>query len=62
MYGYVKPGIAIFIVVIICGIAGGVMAGNRGRSIAAWCILCALFPPLLLLIAFLKPLPPSDKP
>lgn len=62
MYEHVKPGIAVFIVIITCGIAGGVMAGNRGRSIAAWCILCALFPPLLLLIAFLKAIPPSGKP
>lgn len=32
------------------------VAANRGRNVIAWSLLCALFPPLLVVIYFSKPL------
>jgi hypothetical protein len=56
MPGYVKPVFLIFLVVIVSGACGGFLATNRGRSVIAWCLLCALFPPLLLVIYLAGPL------
>ncbi|MDR3578915.1 MAG: hypothetical protein P4L44_03010 [Oryzomonas sp.] len=55
MLDYVKPVFLGFLVVIVAGVMGGFMAANRGRSVAAWCLLCTLFPPLLLALYFMKP-------
>jgi len=55
MLDYVKPVFLVFVVVIAAGAMGGFMAANRGRSVAAWCLLCALFPPLLLVLHYVKP-------
>lgn len=56
MSGYVKPVFLLFLIVLVAGVIGGCMAANRGRKVVVWCLLCALFPPLLLLIYFAKPL------
>ena len=56
MTEYVKPAFFIFLIVLVPGVIGGILAANRGRMVAGWCLLCALFPPLLLLIYFAKPL------
>lgn len=56
MPGYVKPVFLVFLVVIVSGACGGVLAANRGRSVIAWCLLCALFPPLLLAVYLSGPL------
>lgn len=53
---YVKPAFIVFLIVIVPGVIGGIMAANRGRKVAGWCLLCALFPPLLLYIYFARPL------
>jgi len=55
MLDYIKPVFLWLLVVIVAGAVGGFMAANRGRSVAAWCLLCAFFPPLLLAIYFMKP-------
>jgi hypothetical protein len=56
MMGIAKPGVFIFVLVVVFGVAGGVLAYNRGRSLPGWCILCALCPLFLVVIYFLKPL------
>ena len=56
MFEYVKPAFSVFLIVIAAGVVGGVMAANRGRKVVGWCLLCALFPPLLLYIFFARPL------
>ncbi|MDD2732435.1 MAG: hypothetical protein PHF56_00725 [Desulfuromonadaceae bacterium] len=56
MYDYVKPALIFFLVIIAAGIAGGFLAADRGRRVVGWCLLCALFPPLLLLLYFARPL------
>lgn len=56
MQDYVKPVFLLLVIVLAAGAVGGVMAANRGRMVAAWSILCALLPPLLLLIYFFRPL------
>lgn len=53
---YVKPAFLVFLIVVVPGVIGGIMAANRGRKAAVWCLLCALFPPLLLYIYFARPL------
>ena len=55
MLDYVKPVFLGFLVVIVAGVIGGFMAASRGRSVATWCLLCALFPPLLLVLYYMKP-------
>ena len=44
------------ILLIIAGIAGGIIAARKGRSPVLWFILCALFPLLIVVIAVLPPL------
>lgn len=56
MSGYVKPALFLFLVVLVAGISGGIMAADRGRRVAVWCTLCALLPPLLLFLYVAKPL------
>ncbi|MGB9080527.1 MAG: hypothetical protein WCD00_04450 [Desulfuromonadaceae bacterium] len=56
MFEYVKPAFSVFLIVVVSGVVGGVMAANRGRKVAGWCLLCALFPPLLLYLYFARPL------
>lgn len=56
MLEYIKPAFLVFLVLIVPGVTGGVMAANRCRNVVAWCLLCALFPPLLLYIYFAGPL------
>jgi hypothetical protein len=54
MPDYAKAALLLFIVVLAAGIIGGFMAADRG--VPVWCILCALLPPLLLLLYFAGPL------
>jgi len=57
MQDYVKPVFFVLMFVsLVPAICGGVMAANRGRMVAVWSILCALLPPLLLLLYFARPL------
>ncbi len=56
MSDYVKPAVILFLVIIAAGIAGGFLAADRGRRVAGWCLLCALFPPFLLLLYVARPL------
>jgi hypothetical protein len=56
MSDYVKPAFFLLLVVFAAGMTGGFMAADRGRRVAAWCLLCALLPPLLLLLYFARPL------
>lgn len=56
MSGYVTPAFFLFLVVLAAGVAGGFMAADRGRRVAVWCLLCALLPPLLLILYFARPL------
>ncbi len=56
MFEYIKPAFLVFLIVIVPGVVGGVLAANRGRKVVGWCLLCALFPPLLLFVYFAKPL------
>jgi len=56
MSGYVKPEFAVFLIMMVPGVIGGVFAYNRGRSVIGWCVICALFPVFLLVIYFHKPL------
>ena len=55
MFGYVKPVFLVFLIVLVPGVTGGCMAANRGRNVIIWSLLCALLPPLLLVIYFSKP-------
>jgi len=55
MLGYVKPVSMVFLIVLVSGVMGGCMAANRGRNVIIWSLLCAMLPPLLLVIYFSKP-------
>ena len=52
----VKPTILLFLIIISAGVIGGFLAADRGRKVAGWCLLCALFPPSLLFLYFARPL------
>ena len=57
MQDYVKPVFFVLMVVsLVPAISGGVMAANRGRMVAVWSLVCALLPPLLLLLYVARPL------
>lgn len=56
MTDYVIPAFFFFVIVILAGAIGGFMAADRGRSVLLWCPLCALLPPFLLLLYFIRPL------
>jgi hypothetical protein len=56
MSDFVKPEYFILVIFAIQGAIGGWLAYNRGRTVAGWCVLCALFPIFLLVIYFHKPL------
>lgn len=56
MSGYVKPEFVVFLIMMVPGVIGGVLAYKRGRSVIGWCAICALFPVFLLVIWFNKPL------
>ena len=56
MADYVIPVFFFFVVIIAAGAIGGFMAADRGRSVLLWCALCALLPPFLLVLYFIKPL------
>ncbi|MBI1919841.1 MAG: hypothetical protein HYS23_02045 [Geobacter sp.] len=56
MPGYAKPVYFIFLVIATFGVAGGVLAYKRGRSIVLWCLLSMIFPIFLLVIWFQKPI------
>ncbi len=40
---------------IVCGVAGGLIAYKKGREWYFWALLCALFPPIVLLLILLPP-------
>ena len=44
------------LLLIIAGIAGGIIARRKGRSPILWFILCALFPLLIVVIIVLPPM------
>lgn len=44
------------LLLIIAGIAGGIIAKRKGRSPVWWFILCALFPLFIIILAVLPPL------
>lgn len=48
--------LALLLVIIVPGVAGGILAANRARNFIGWSILCGLFPIFLLVIYFHKPL------
>lgn len=56
MPGYAKPVFLIFLVIIVAGTTGGFLAADRGRRVPAWCLLCGLLPPFLLILYFARPL------
>lgn len=56
MVGYVTPALMVFLVLLVSGAVGGILAANRGRSVVVWCILCALIPFFLFAIYYSKPL------
>ena len=55
MLDHVKPVFLLFLIIIVSGATGGCLAANSGRNVIVWCLLCALFPPLLLAIYVAKP-------
>lgn len=46
-----------FLIGIIIVIASGVMASNKNRNVAGWVVGTALFTPMIIVLAVLKPLP-----
>lgn len=50
-----KPAMLVFLVPVIFGIIGGVLAANRGRNFVLWGILSVLFPIFILIVWFEKP-------
>jgi len=52
----IKPAMLIFLVPVIFGIIGGVLAANRGRNFVVWGALSALFPIFIMIVWFEKPL------
>lgn len=59
MEGFVKPVYLVLLVPTIFGVAGGVLAANRGRNpllVLLWCVASALFPIFIMIIYFKKPL------
>ncbi|ABB32834.1 hypothetical protein KI811_01760 [Geobacter hydrogenophilus] len=57
MAEFVKPAyLAFLLVIVVPGVAGGILAANRARNFVGWSILCAVFPIFLLVIYFHKPL------
>jgi hypothetical protein len=46
---------SIFILRAIAGIAGGLIANNKGRDKYLWAISCFIFPPAVFVIWLLKP-------
>ena len=61
MPGFVKPEYTILLIMLISCIVGAALASMRRRSIVRWGVACALFPPLILVICFLKPLRRRDQ-
>ena len=51
----IKPALLVFLVPVIFGVIGGVLAANRGRNFLIWGILSLLFPIFLLIVWFEKP-------
>ena len=51
----IKPAMLVFLVPIIFGVIGGVLAANRGRNFVIWGVLSALFPIFILIVWFEKP-------
>lgn len=44
-----------FLIQIVIIISSGVMAANKNRSVAGWIIGTALFTPVIIVLAILKP-------
>lgn len=62
MYGYVQPAVMVVVVVTIFGSLGGIVASNKGRSVALWSVLCGILPPLLILLLCLRRLDEGKSP
>lgn len=45
-----------FILIVVAGIAGAILAKPKGRSPLLWFILCAIVPLLVIVIALLPPI------
>jgi hypothetical protein len=52
MTGYLVIGL----IMLVPAIFGGILARNRGRNIAVWALLSAIFPIFLMVVYFEKPL------
>jgi hypothetical protein len=52
----VTPVFMIFLVLLVSGALGGMLAANRGRNVVVWCILSALIPLFLFVIYYAKPI------
>ena len=50
----------ILFIMLVFGVIGGVVASNKGRSVAGWALLCALFPLIALIILVILPSGKSD--
>ncbi len=58
MEGFANQVYLILLVPVIFGVAGGVLAANRGRNpllVMIWCMASALFPIFIMIIYFKKP-------
>lgn len=45
----------LFVLRLIAGLIGGVIAYKKGRGALLWALLCALFPPLIVAVLLLSP-------
>ena len=55
MSDYIKPEMAVLLIMTVPGIIGGILAANRGRSVILWAILSAIFPIFIMIVWFEKP-------
>ena len=51
-----------FVLPIVAAVVGGIVAGNKNRSVFGWLILCLFFPIAVVIILVLKPLPEKNGP
>lgn len=52
-------GIGLLLLWIVFAVVGWILASNKGRSAIGWAVLGFLFPPALLILLVLKPVPQS---
>ena len=44
----------IFVIILIAGLIGGFLASSKGKNAFLWFVLSAVFPPAILILAFMK--------